>query len=234
MNTDLDWFNLLFNSDQGLAPAGPETMLFVLFLSFLIGHFIGWIYMLTHRSLSYSQAFVGSLVAIPVIVAMMMVLMAGSIIVAFGLLAVFAVVRFRNVLKDTRDTTFILWAIMEGLAVGTMRSSTALIVALGVAGVLLYLRMTAFGSRHRFDAVLTLLVTGDPGESMAAVDRVLHRHSMRADMTGRRHVVGEGLNLSYRVLLRDPARSEELETSLRETEGVDRVSLFLREDEAEV
>ena len=33
----------------------------------------------------------------------------------------FGVVRFRNVLKDTRDTIFILWAIMEGVAIGTTR-----------------------------------------------------------------------------------------------------------------
>ena len=59
----------------------------------------------------------------------MMMLMTGGLIVAFGLLAVFAVVRFRNVLKDTRDTSYILWAILQGLAVGTFKFSTAVIAA---------------------------------------------------------------------------------------------------------
>ena len=68
---------------------------------------------------------VGALGAMPLIVAMLMLAMAGNIFVAFGLLGVFGVVRFRNVLKDTRDTIFILWAVMEGVAVGTTRFSTA-------------------------------------------------------------------------------------------------------------
>ena len=98
----------LFSGDYGLAPGSAETVLFVILLSFVIGQFIGWIYMATHEALSYSRSFVSSLVILPVLVGLMMLLMSGSIIVAFGLLAVFAVVRFRNVLKDTRDTSFIL------------------------------------------------------------------------------------------------------------------------------
>ena len=50
-------------------------------------------------------------------------------VIAFGLLAVFAVVRFRNVLKDTRDTTFILWAIVQGMGAGTYRYATTIIGA---------------------------------------------------------------------------------------------------------
>jgi hypothetical protein len=63
----------------------------------------------------------------PVLVSLMMMLMSGSVFIAFGLLAVFAVVRFRNVLKDTRDASFVLWAIVEGMAVGTRQESIALI-----------------------------------------------------------------------------------------------------------
>ena len=66
--------------------------------------FIGFVYMWTHEALSYSRTFVGALGVMPLIVAMLMLAMAGNIFVAFGLLGVFGVVRFRNVLKDTRDT----------------------------------------------------------------------------------------------------------------------------------
>ena len=90
--------------------------------------------MWTHEAISYSRTFVASIAALPVIIAVMMVVMAGNLLIAFGLLAVFGVIRFRNVLKDTRDTTFILWTVMEGMTVGTMRFSTALLGALGVGG----------------------------------------------------------------------------------------------------
>jgi len=229
-----NWLNVLFQSDSALPANGLETVVFILLLSFVIGQFIGWVYMWTHRGLSYSQSFVGSLAAIPGLVALMMVLMSGSIVVAFGLLAVFAVVRFRNVLKDTRDTTFILWAIMEGLGVGTLRYSTALVGALALAAVLVYLHYVSFGSRHRYDAVLSLQLTGDLAGGVSRLKQILHQHSSRVFLTSERRLTDAGLDLSYRLLLRDPDRSDELQWALQQTEGIERVSLFMHEDEAEV
>ena len=150
-------FDLLQHGDPGSSPSA-ETLILSLLLGFVLGQIIGWIYMATHTSPSYSSSFVASLVVLPVIVSMMMILMAGSIVIAFGLLAVFAVVRFRNVLRDTRDTVYILWSIVEGMAAGTFRYSTALVGVACVALVLLYLWLTRFGVRHRFDAALSLLV----------------------------------------------------------------------------
>jgi hypothetical protein len=229
-----DWIDTLFNTDYGGVSGGPYTALFVILLAFTIGHLIGWVYMWTHQSLSYSRTFVASLVVVPVLVAVMMLLMAGGLIVAFGLLAVFAVVRFRNVLKDTRDTTFILWAIMQGLAVGTLRYSTALIAAIGVSIVLLYLRCTSFGSRHYYDAVVNLRLTGDLAGGVAQLKQVLDRHCIRNQLMGDRRMDDAGVDLSYRVLLRDPGRTDELNWDLRQSEGFEDVSVFLRKDESEV
>src|SRR5262245_58474872 len=105
--------------------ADAWTVAFMGLLAFSAGMWIGFVYMWTHEALSYSRTFVGALASLPLIVAMLMAAMSGSLVVAFGLFAVFGVVRFRNVLKDTRDTTFILWAVMEGLATGTTRFSLA-------------------------------------------------------------------------------------------------------------
>ncbi len=229
-----DLVRFMFEGDAGLAGYSVETALFVVLMSFVIGQFVGWVYMWTHRGLSYSQTFVASLVVVPVIVGMMILLMSGSIAVAFGLLAVFAVVRFRNVLKDTRDTVFILWSIMEGLAVGTQRFSTALIGALGVAAILLYLRLTAFGSRLRYDAVLTLQLTGDLAGALARLKAILHCHSTRIQLTGERRLTDAGLDLSYRLLLRDPSRKDELRFELQQSQDVENVSLYMREDESEI
>ena len=121
------WVDLFVYGDAGPTAGDPETVIFIMVMSFVVGQTIGWIYMWTHKVLSYSQTFVASLVVLPAIVALMMSLISGSLYVAFGLLAVFAVVRFRNVLKDTRDTIYILWSIVEGMSVGTQRYTSAII-----------------------------------------------------------------------------------------------------------
>jgi len=223
----------ILHSDVGSQVTHPQTILLVVLLSFVIGHLIGWVYMWTHLGLSYSRMFVASLVVMPAIVALVMVLMSGNIVIAFGLLAVFAVVRFRNVLKDTRDTVFILWAISLGMAVGTMRFSTAILGCLCVSAIFLYLRFTMFGSRHRYDVVLSVHWDGE-GPASGSLRSILKRHSVRVWLASQRAVAEGGVDLSCRLLLRDPARGHELLAELQRTQGVRHASLYAREDESEI
>jgi hypothetical protein len=226
------FFDLFTNGDVGYSSISTEMVVLAMLLAFCIGHVIGWVYMITHIGLSYSQMFVASLVVIPAIVALVMALMAGDVVVAFGLLAVVAVVRFRNVLKDTRDTTFVLWSIVEGMAVGTSRFSTAILGALCVGAIFLYLRLTQFGLRHRYDVVVSLQVTRS--DAMAALRDLLNRYSMRVQLAGHRELPNHWQDLSYRLLLRDPARSHELLKELEGSDGVTQVSLYQRADESEL
>ncbi len=226
-----DFLELVFDAET--ASGGLETTLLLVLVAFAIGQAIGWVYMWTHLGLSYSRMFVASLVVMPVIVALVMVLMQGNIVVAFGLLAVFAVVRFRNVLKDTRDTVFILWAISLGMAVGTQRLATAVLGCLCISAIFLYLRMTMFGSRHRYDVVLSLHWVGE-GPFARVLRSVLRRHSARIQLASQRGGSEGGMDVSYRLLLRDPARSRELLSELQGIEGVTQAALYLREDESEI
>lgn len=228
-----DLLNSLARPDWPGAPDG-RTLVFMLLLAFTTGMFIGFIYMWTHEALSYSRTFVGALAVLPVIVSMLMASMSGSLLVAFGLLAVFGVVRFRNVLKDTRDTSFILWVIMEGLAIGTTRFSTAAISALGIGSAFLVLRAMNFGVRNRYDAVLSLRITGDAAARMPLLKNILKRHATRLNLASERRTTTEGTDLSYRLLLRDTARSSELQAELAKLEGLQNISVYLHEDEAEI
>ena len=90
-------------------------------------------------------------------------------------------------------------------------------------------RITQFGSKQKYDVVLNLLCATDSG-----LAGVLKRHSRKVTLAAKRKVGDGGMDMSYRLLLRDPSRSYELQTELEETEGVQRVSLFMREDESEV
>ena len=225
-------FQSLTRPDLPTALGGPELALLALLIAFCMGHIVAWIYMLTHSGLSYSQMFTSSLLVMPVVVAMTMMLLAGNLLVAIGLLSVFAMIRFRNVLKDTRDTVFILWSIVEGVAAGTQRFSIGIIGGLVIALVFIYIRVTAFGARHRYDVVLSLQWSGNG--SIASLRNVFQRHSVRAELASQQDVDAARVDLSYRLLLRDPARTRELVSELQTIEGVDRVVLFHRSDEAEV
>jgi hypothetical protein len=212
----------------------PLTLLLSLTLAYVLGQIIGWIYMGTHTSPSYSRSFVASLVSLPVIVALMMLLMAGSTAIAFGLLAVFAVVRFRNVLKDTRDTTYILWAIVEGMGAGTFKYTETLMGLFAIGGVLLYLRWSDFGSRLGFDTVLSVEAGSDSGTWSDRVEAVLGRYASRWDRSEEQQLTADTNTVTYRLWLRDPERSHELRRDLLACENVERISLYTYDDSSQV
>jgi len=240
----LDSIQSLLDANSGIAPGngtgGVGTALLILVMAFAVGHVVAWVYMWTHAGLSYSQMFTASLVALPVLVALFMLLVASNVFIALGMLAVFTMIRFRNVLKDTRDTVFILWAIVEGLAAGTGHYGIALVGAVVIALVFLYLRVTGFGGRHRYDVIVSFewSPTGGNGHggggSMDDLRAVLRRYGARVQLASQRDLDEDRMDLSYRLLLRDPGRSRDLLTELKATPGIDRPTLYHREDEAEV
>ncbi|MEX2185877.1 MAG: DUF4956 domain-containing protein [Pirellulales bacterium] len=224
---------LLFINDASSGGVTLSTVVMTLGLAFCLAHIIAWVYMWTHHGMSYSQSYTSSLVVMSVLVSLVMLLMSGNVYIAFGLMAVFALVRFRNVLKDTRDATFILWAIIMGMAVGTQKHGIAIVGTLFVAAVVLYLWVTSLGARQRFDVVLSLHMAGD-ASSVAMLNPILKRHSFKVQLASQRNLTEELLDLSYRLLLRNPAKSSDLLAELESTDGVAHVSLYHREDESEM
>jgi hypothetical protein len=63
---------------------------------------------------------------------------------------------------------------------------------------------------------------------------VLRHHAIRLDLASERRSTTQGTDLTYRLLLRDTSRSSELQTELSGTEGLENVSIYLHDDEAEI
>ncbi len=228
-----DFLNNLLIGTEFSTTYSIEAALLVLLMSFCLGHVVAWVYMWTHTGLSYSRVFVASLLVIPIIVSVVMMLMMNNFVIAFGLLAIFSVIRFRNALKDTRDTVFILWVIALGMAVGTQRFLTSIIGTVFISLVFLYIRFTWFGTRLQYDIVLSLQWTReDP--YLKTIKPILNRYSYRIQLASERSAVDRGQDLSYRLALRDPTRARELVSDLEQTEGVQHVSVYHREDESEL
>jgi hypothetical protein len=226
--------NAFLHGDYGIAPTNFPAMALGLLLAFAMGHIVAWVYMLTHSGLSYSRSFVNALVLMPVIVSIVMSVLANSLVTAFGMMAVFAIVRFRNILRDTLDTTYVLTVLVIGLACGSQKFTTAVIGCSLISIAMLYLWTTSFGSRHRYDLIVNLH-WARPLVELPDLTRALNRHSRRTLCASQRSHEGyEGTDLSYRLLLRDPKRMEEMLTELRATNGVSRVTSMQAEDQSEV
>ena len=227
----MDWIT---QSDYGTLPPNWPAMLLGLLLAFACGHVIAWVYMLTHSGLSYSRSFVNALIVMPVLVALVMMVLANNLITAFGMMAVFAIVRFRNILRDTLDTAYILIALVIGMATGTQKFASAVIGCGVIALALVYLWYSSFGSRHRYDIIVNLHWARSIKE-LPDLRFVLDRHSWKSHLASQRSHEGyEGTDLSYRLLLRDTNRVDDLLNEVRHVTGVSRVTSMLAEDESEL
>lgn len=226
--------NWILKADFGSAPDDLSGMLLGLLLAFLCGHVIAWVYMACHSGLSYSRSFVNALVVLCVIVALVMMVMANNLLIAFGLMAVFAIVRFRNVLRDTLDTTYILASITVGMALGTRKFGTGVLGCVLFAVLMLYLHWSQFGTRHRFDLILNLH-WARPLTELPELSALLERHSRRSQVASQRANQGyEGTDLSFRLLLRDARRTDDLVTELKALPGVSRITSLKAEDDSEL
>jgi len=231
-----NWVNELVESLEATAPVNLQTVALGLLLAFVLGNAIAWTYMRTHTGLSYARSFVQSLVLLPIILAMAMAVLTAvnSLLIAFGLMGAVAIVRFRTIIKDTRDTAFLLLALVIGLATGTGAFEIAALGTAAICVVMFLMHYTAFGSRQHFDALLSFRLLGG-AVALESLRPVLARHCRRAVLASQRVSETSGAaDFSYRLLLRDPQRSAELAADLAQAEGVSHVSMIQRDEEAEI
>lgn len=137
-----------------------SVVLFNLILAFILSWFVGWIYVRTHRGLSYSQSFVFSLVLVAVITASIIMAIQSSIVAALGLLGVFSFIRFRTILKETKDVVYIFLALAIGLSVGISSYTIAFAATLICAAVILILTKYNFAAGANSKYIVNLVTAG--------------------------------------------------------------------------
>jgi len=130
---------------------------------------VTWVYMSARRTKRHNQAVVETLIMLPLVVASIILIVRNSLALAFSLAGVVAAVRFRNTLRDTRDTVFIFLAIGIGFAAGVQAITVGAVVSVIFNLVLLFIWRTDFGrnalvttaSAQQWAEPLKLLAEGD-------------------------------------------------------------------------
>jgi len=96
-----------------------QTVLLVLLIAFLVSLIIFLTYKNTYSGVMYNPRFNISLIMITMITTMVMVVIGSNISVSLGMVGALSIIRFRTAVKDPRDTAFIFWCVVSGLACGT-------------------------------------------------------------------------------------------------------------------
>ena len=223
----------IFRGLDAMGQGSPETLLTGLLLAFVLSQVVAWAYVKTHSGVSFSRSFTQSLVLMSMVVSVVMHVIGTSLVTAFGLLGALAIIRFRNVLKDTRDTTFVFFSLVLGMAIGSGKYSAALGGTFAMVGAAFYLHVTSFGARGHFDGHLRCRFEG-PGIP-SGIPSALARFCAGAKEVSSSSSSGSGpVEMVFQILLRDRERREEFLEMLRGTDGVQEAALVLRDELSEI
>lgn len=211
---------------------GPYDIVVNMVLSCILGVFVALVYRATHKGLSYSQSFTLTVVFITVIVAMVMMVIGNNLSRAFALVGALSIIRFRTVVKDTKDTAFVFWALAAGMAAGTGSFMLAGIGS-GIIAILAYiLHASNFGAVYKSEFILRFRFARET-DSAAYLETI----SQNAKSSNMLHIEptgdGKSMQLTYDIVLKEGKTVDVLTSTLAALDGVSEVILIASKNDVD-
>ncbi|MBI4489160.1 MAG: DUF4956 domain-containing protein [Deltaproteobacteria bacterium] len=228
----MEWMTQLLgpNGSEGY---GPPVIFFDILLAFALGIIVATVYKRTHTGLSYSQSFVFTLPTLSVIVSVVMMVIGNNLARAFGLVGALSIIRFRTVVKDTKDTAYVFWALAVGMASGTNSYMIAVIGTGLISAIVFLLTRLNFGAVRKHDYVLRFSqhATQDGQAAFQELFKVHLKGCTLLHMNA--YDEGRMLEYSYNVRFVDESQSNLLMRDLSALSGVSRVQLITAKNDVE-
>lgn len=221
-----EWLRDTFDADKALS---LTVLLGRLLAAFALGVGVAFIHRFTARKNGQEpQSFAAMLVLLSILIAMVTQVVGDNAARAFSLVGALAIVRFRTVVEDTRDTAFVIFAVVVGMSCGAGALAVGL-SGLAVGGAAAYVfRPRAAASREALDYTLTIRIGLRPGLDSAfesLFGRHLERAALQSTSTARQ---GAALELTWHVRLRPATNPLSFVGELNQVEGVQGVELQRR------
>ena len=215
----------LLNVTGNLLNYSYQEMIINILLAIVLGYILSWFYKYTHKGLSYSQSFTHTILFVTVIVAIVMMVIGGSLARAFALVGALSIIRFRTVIKDTRDTSFVFAALAVGMAAGTSNYFLAILSCVFITALILIVYKTNYGALYKSEFILRFRFSQQ--QSSAEYLEKIQEASKRSNML---HIEPSGdnefLKLTYDITLREGSTAAAFTKAMGNTEGVDEVVLI--------
>ena len=185
-------------------------------------------YGLSHSTVVYSRRFAVSLVQMALVTTMVMCVIGNNIALSLGMVGALSIIRFRTAIKDSRDATYIFWAIGIGICCGVSDYITAT-----VGSAFIFVVLVLFGSVRDNERILLILHTdGKNQEQLNILIRLMFagKAKLRVYQStgGNAEVIYE---ISDRMLKRAEAKGGSIAPRLEKLEGVSSISIMRQEEE---
>lgn len=211
---------------------GPYEILINMALALVLGLVVATVYRATHKGLSYSQSFTLTVVFVTLVVAVVMMVIGSSLARAFALVGALSIIRFRTVVKDTKDTAFVFFGLALGMAAGTSNYFLAIAAAVFISATALVLHKLNYGALYKSEFILRFLFAQAHGS-----EGYLHVIEQQAKRSNLLHVEpsadGATLSLTYDVILKEDADANAFSTAVATASGVSEVTLIASKNDVD-
>ena len=195
-----------------------QTVLLVLLVAFLVSLIIYLTYKNTYTGVLYNPRFNVSLIMITMITTMVMVVIGSNISVSLGMVGALSIIRFRTAVKDPRDTAFIFWCVVSGLACGTQNYTIVIVCSIFIC-LILFLFKKFITKNNKY----VLIIKGksfDLKEVEKTLDRKLKDYICKG-----KYISVNGMEIIYDVKIKDSKISDDIIVSLSKVSGVNTINI---------
>jgi|TARA_B110000196_G_scaffold35076_1_gene26418 uncharacterized membrane protein YhiD involved in acid resistance len=201
----------------------PSEILINLIIAFFLGFVISLVYKKTHKGLSYSQSFVLTNIFVCVIVSMVIMVIGNNLARAFALVGALSIIRFRTVVKDTKDTAFIFWSLAAGMASGTGSYFLAISGTAVISMIALVLYYTNYGSIFKSEFIIQFR-SRNSAKNKKNYNKIFSEYCksstlLNAESSGD----GQSLKLSFDIVLKENKTYDEFIQKLSKVSGLSEV-----------
>ncbi len=207
----------------------PEMVLNAV-LATVLGMLVAAIYRATHKGLSYSQSFTQTIVFMSMLVAIVMMVIGSNVARAFALVGALSIIRFRTVVKDTKDTAFVFAALALGMAAGTSNYWLSGIGLVMISAVVWIMHLTNFGALYKSEFILRF-VFDQSKDSAAYLERIKEYAKRSSLLNIEPSGDGELLKLTYDIQLVNETDTSNFIGALSKVEGISEVILIVSKND---
>lgn len=202
----------------------PLEIVINLLIASVLGIILSSVYKITHKGLSYSQSFMITIVLVTVIVSMVMMVIGNNLVRAFALVGAMSIIRFRTVIKDTKDTSFIFLGLASGMAAGTSSYFLAFSGIIVISALILILHSTNYGSIYKSEFILRFRAEKNSSEESLKVLEKYTKYYNLLHVESSGDLKGSNL-LTYDILLKDKTVDNFMQT-LKDIKGLTEIKFI--------
>ncbi|MBP5683643.1 MAG: DUF4956 domain-containing protein [Bacilli bacterium] len=194
-----------------------ETVFLILVVAFIVAMIIYLTYKNTYTGVMYNPRFNVSLIMITMVTTIVMVVIGSNISVSLGMVGALSIIRFRTAVKDPRDTAFIFWGVVSGLACGTQNYTIVL-----AGSIVICLILFGFKKVVARDGKYLLIIKGQNFET-SYVEKIIAKKTKYYSLKGNYYNNGN-IELIYDVRLKHK-KDDTIINDLKDNLGIDVVNL---------